>query len=103
MNQAIPSLQAQRLSVLPDPQVSVNVKKAYQERAMKRNQGEQYPELRYINPLINAAVDDHVKDLIEQIVDMLSADQPITQKTAMAVIGHSIERIHYSNQQQGIQ
>nr|SPS05531.1 protein of unknown function [Candidatus Nitrotoga fabula] len=103
MNQAIPSLQAQRISVLPDPQVSVNVKLAYQERAMKRNQGEQYPELRYINPLTNDVVDDHVRDLVNDIVAMLSTNEPVSQKTAMAVIFHSIERIHYSNQQQGIQ
>jgi len=104
MNQNLgtPSLQAQRISVLPDPQVSVNVKKAFQERAMKRNQGEKYPELRYINPQTNELIDDHVRDLVNDIVEILSANEPVSQKTAMALIGHSIERIHYNNEQ-GIQ
>ena len=99
MNQPVSSLQAQRINTLPHPQISINTKDALRTRAMKRNEPDPYPELDYINPLTNAAIDDQVKE----IVTMLSVNKAISQKTAMALIAHSIERIHYNNQQQGIQ
>ena len=106
MNQPVPSLQAQRISVLPHPQTSVNAKESIRLRALLRNKEDPYPELNFITPVINEAVDDHVKHAIEEIIEMISVvsvDQEIDQKTAMALIAHSIERIHYNNQQQGIQ
>jgi len=103
MNQPVASLQAQRISVLPHPQVSINTKNDLRTRALKRNQGDPYPELDHINPLTNAAIDEKVKDVIDDITQMLSVGQVVSQKTAMALIAHSIERIHYNNQQQGIQ
>lgn len=103
MNQPVSSLQAQRINTLPHPQISINTKDALRTRAMKRNEPDPYPELDYINPLTNAAIDDQVKEVVDQIVTMLSVNKAISQKTAMALIAHSIERIHYNNQQQGIQ
>lgn len=103
MNQPVASLQAQRISVLPHPQISINTKDDLRTRAIKRNQDDPYPELDHINPLTNAAIDEKVKDVIDDITEMLSINQTVSQKTAMALIAHSIERIHYNNQQQGIQ
>jgi hypothetical protein len=103
MNQPTPSLQAQHIRGLPHPQVSINAKIALQTRAVKRGKEDPYPELKYITPLTNNAIDAYVREIVDDIVEMIAVEGPISQKTALALIWHSIERIHYVNQGNGIQ